>query len=829
VTNRDHFERWVRDHHAAVWRSAWRVVRDADDANDVVQDVYVQAWRRRDEFARSQRVEPALRWLAVRTALARLRGDRHRQQREEEAAMRRPESTDAARPEERELTDALRREVDRLPDELRLAAVLRFHEELTFAQLGECLGIAEPTAFERVKRALERLRGALARSGHAAALAALRETELEGWLVKSGTSESVSVPAALAPKLLAVGTPAASLASVASFLGSPVAIAAALLLCAGGMALHFSKRLRADETSRRDAIARSAARGDSTPGVDARAADPTSDAAASPTRDELPPAPSEAKSFAHATIVGVVVDEDEHAVADATIDAHSWEGAGKGGEWRATTKSAADGRFSLDAPVVVADGQHYWLDVEHVDFLRHHHGRIAVKADVENDVGRVTIHRNLADRAGDYTLVVTVVDPAGRPVEHAGVRLERALVATTNDVTTEPNPATAADDLNAPVEAGAATDASGVARLAGSRIGVKTLVVDAQHLGFRVLRRPVTVDFTGFHEERVELELGRVIAGRIVLPDGADPREEFASSTNGPRTQVYAIGADPNRWFPGEVHADGTFRVAGLDPGRYALHVRGRFSPAELAVEAGRESLELALKRSDDSRDVGVHMAELHGRLVDDASGDEVVAPYAAVECVAVEGDVDDATLRSDVLPDLVSPRMVQTMVDGDFVEPPPRAQFHLVGLEPHRYVAVARVNGYAPSFSKAWTLASGQLVSDVELRLDRPASVVGRVVDADGAAVAGAFVFVTGRGARGQRTIAAADEWVHVNGEQRSLFLACAKSDGDGRFELSGLPPSLPIAVAAVHPKFASAASDVVVPLAGRSSDAVTLALRRR
>ncbi|MSR47390.1 MAG: sigma-70 family RNA polymerase sigma factor [Planctomycetes bacterium] len=112
---REPFERWVRDHHAAVWRSAWRVVRNAADASDVTQEVFAQAWRRAAEVARTDSPAAYLRWLAVKTALAQLRGSHHRRHREEEHAMQRPERIEPQPPEVRELERAVQQSSRRCP------------------------------------------------------------------------------------------------------------------------------------------------------------------------------------------------------------------------------------------------------------------------------------------------------------------------------------------------------------------------------------------------------------------------------------------------------------------------------------------------------------------------------------------------------------------------------------------------------------------------------------------------------------------------------------------------------------------------------------------
>src|SRR5262245_27329333 len=83
------FEAWVRAHHAAVYRSAWRITRNGADAEDVAQQVFVHVLQRiaRPEWANVADPAPKLRWLAVKTALGFRREAANRRRREEVRAM----------------------------------------------------------------------------------------------------------------------------------------------------------------------------------------------------------------------------------------------------------------------------------------------------------------------------------------------------------------------------------------------------------------------------------------------------------------------------------------------------------------------------------------------------------------------------------------------------------------------------------------------------------------------------------------------------------------------------------------------------------------------
>src|SRR5262245_65519410 len=82
------FDAAVRRHHAAVFRTARRVVRGDADAGDVTQQVFLAAWRGTASLGGDDgEVQRRLCWLCSRLALNSLRADRRRRHRELETAM----------------------------------------------------------------------------------------------------------------------------------------------------------------------------------------------------------------------------------------------------------------------------------------------------------------------------------------------------------------------------------------------------------------------------------------------------------------------------------------------------------------------------------------------------------------------------------------------------------------------------------------------------------------------------------------------------------------------------------------------------------------------
>jgi RNA polymerase sigma factor (sigma-70 family) len=147
------------------------VLRDADAAEDAVQDALMRAWRDLPNLREPDRLDAWLRRLLVRACI-----DEARRRRRWAMAPRVPwlsESTvDLPRIEERERLD---RAFERLSPDHRLALTLRFYLDMEIAEIAATTGVAVGTAKSRLHYATDALRAALEADARADA-AAITET-----------------------------------------------------------------------------------------------------------------------------------------------------------------------------------------------------------------------------------------------------------------------------------------------------------------------------------------------------------------------------------------------------------------------------------------------------------------------------------------------------------------------------------------------------------------------------------------------------------------------------------------------------------------------------
>ena len=160
--NRDEaFEAEVLPQLRALFGMAYRLTGNAHDAEDLVQETMLRAYRAFDRFRPGTN---ARAWLF--TILHRLRTDllRHRGRRPETVELV-DDGPPVAPAHEAALTsghEEITRALEGLPEVFRAAVVLRDIEEFTYAEIAEVLGVPVGTVMSRIHRGRALLRRALA-------------------------------------------------------------------------------------------------------------------------------------------------------------------------------------------------------------------------------------------------------------------------------------------------------------------------------------------------------------------------------------------------------------------------------------------------------------------------------------------------------------------------------------------------------------------------------------------------------------------------------------------------------------------------------------------
>lgn len=153
------FEEMYNRHAAKLYNLAHRMLGNAADAEDAVQDTFLLAHRRLDSFRGEAALGTWLYRLAVNQCLDRLRS---RAGREAQAtdSLDKPASTwqPAGRADSPVERMDLKRAIARLPEGSRSVFVLHDVEGLEHREIGKLLGISEGTSKSQLHKARLRLR-----------------------------------------------------------------------------------------------------------------------------------------------------------------------------------------------------------------------------------------------------------------------------------------------------------------------------------------------------------------------------------------------------------------------------------------------------------------------------------------------------------------------------------------------------------------------------------------------------------------------------------------------------------------------------------------------
>lgn len=171
--DRSAFERLMRRYNSRLYRLARATLRDRTEAQDALQDAYIDAYRSIEHFRGDASLATWLSRLVLNECFARMRRNTRRQNvipmvrtgipvEETSTLEDESESPDQAlgRSQMREL---LEHKIDELPENFRVVFVLRSVEELSVEDTAATLNIPEETVRSRHFRAKNLLRESLAR------------------------------------------------------------------------------------------------------------------------------------------------------------------------------------------------------------------------------------------------------------------------------------------------------------------------------------------------------------------------------------------------------------------------------------------------------------------------------------------------------------------------------------------------------------------------------------------------------------------------------------------------------------------------------------------
>jgi RNA polymerase sigma-70 factor, ECF subfamily len=168
--DRDAFRVLVERHSRSVYKVAYRITGNQQDAEDVVQDTFLKAYRQLDRFESRATFGTWIHRIAMNCAVDLLRARPRREQAEEaetldQMAATASTSSASASPERlmasAQVSDRIREAMARLSPLERAAFVLRHFEGHSIDEISRALGIRENAAKHSIFRAVRKMRLAL--------------------------------------------------------------------------------------------------------------------------------------------------------------------------------------------------------------------------------------------------------------------------------------------------------------------------------------------------------------------------------------------------------------------------------------------------------------------------------------------------------------------------------------------------------------------------------------------------------------------------------------------------------------------------------------------
>ncbi len=155
------FDRLMEMHQRRVYRIAFGMLSDHDAAADIVQEVFVRAFRSLKKFRRDARLSTWLHRITVNLCISEIRKQKVRKHLSLGAFTERLRSPIGRPSRDLETKDAgrrIREAVDKLPPRQRAVFVMRHEEDLTHVEIAEILQLSEGAVRASYFHALKKLR-----------------------------------------------------------------------------------------------------------------------------------------------------------------------------------------------------------------------------------------------------------------------------------------------------------------------------------------------------------------------------------------------------------------------------------------------------------------------------------------------------------------------------------------------------------------------------------------------------------------------------------------------------------------------------------------------
>ena len=180
--DRDAFGELVEQYRDNVYRLAYRMCGNAYDADEAAQEAFVAAWRALPNFRGDAKFSTWLYRLTTNAAIDVMRREKRHQTVGDGEMIEVADDADSPQEtvERTEQQEAVQKALATLSEEYREVLLLRYMEELDYAEIAEVLQLPSGTVKSRINRAKAALKAALLKSGNIFGGSSVIHTETNG-------------------------------------------------------------------------------------------------------------------------------------------------------------------------------------------------------------------------------------------------------------------------------------------------------------------------------------------------------------------------------------------------------------------------------------------------------------------------------------------------------------------------------------------------------------------------------------------------------------------------------------------------------------------------
>ena len=180
--DREAFGELVEQYRDNVYRLAYRMCGNAYDADEAAQEAFVAAWRALPNFRGDAKFSTWLYRLTTNAAIDVMRREKRHQTVGDGEMIEVADDADSPQEtvERTEQQEAVQEALATLSEEYREVLLLRYMEELDYAEIAEVLQLPSGTVKSRINRAKAALKNALLKSGNIFGGTSVIHTETNG-------------------------------------------------------------------------------------------------------------------------------------------------------------------------------------------------------------------------------------------------------------------------------------------------------------------------------------------------------------------------------------------------------------------------------------------------------------------------------------------------------------------------------------------------------------------------------------------------------------------------------------------------------------------------